>query len=251
MKRDSRTRLVLGLVATLMGGCGGDHSLPTAPSLPDALKAGVASVQAQPGTTARTAAANSGSAAVQQPAACQNGPRISWVAEPPAKASTGDWLRGRVQVDPTSGFSLVRQWCDETGPNREWTHAQVEALGYAIDTECPPHGQPGTALMRVVAVPQDQVNCEREIIEARTIVLEPAPAPAPATCPAGQVEGYIATISGTSGGAPATDTRTATQEEVDSYGGAAAWSASLVDLYTIEMEWTDVSVEIEAGCVTP
>jgi hypothetical protein len=191
MKHDSRTRLVFGLVAILMGGCGGDHSSPTAPSLPDALKAGVSSVQAQPGTTPRRAAANSGSDSVQQPPACQNGPRISWAAEPPANVSTGDWIRGRAQVDPTSGFSLVRQWCDETGPNREWTRAQVEALGFAVDTECPPHSEPGTALTRVVAVPQDQVSCERAIIEVHTVVSAPAPTPAPTpVCPAGMVAVY-------------------------------------------------------------
>ncbi len=184
MKRDLCTRLGLGLVATLMSGCGGDHSSPTAPSPPDALKASASSVQAQPGTTPRRAAASSGSAGVQQPPSCQNGPRISWAAEPPANASTGDWIRGRAQVDPTSRFQVVRQWCDETGPNREWTHAQVEALGYAIDTECPPHGEPGTALTRVVAVPEDQTNCERDVIEVHTVVSEPAPAPAPTpVCP--------------------------------------------------------------------
>jgi hypothetical protein len=179
MKHDSRARLVFGLVTILMGACGGDHSSPTAPSLPEALKASASSVRAQPGTTPRRAAANSGSAGVQQPPACQNGPRISWAAEPPANASTGDWIRGHAQVDPTSGFSLVRQWCDETGPNREWTRAQVEALGYAIDTECPPRSEPGTALTRVVAVPEDQTNCERDIIEVHTVVSEPAPAPTP------------------------------------------------------------------------
>lgn len=105
----------------------------------------------------------------------------------------------------------------------------------------------------MVAVPEDQTNCERDIIQAHTVVSEPAPTPTPVsrTCPAGQVPGHIATISGTFGGAPVTETRTATQEEVDAYGGTAGWSAWLVDLCIIEMEWAGVSVETEAGCVTP
>jgi hypothetical protein len=71
----------------------------------------------------------------------------------------------------------------------------------------------------------------------------------PAACPAGQVPGYTATITGTMGGMPRSATQTATQADVDSFGGTGAWHDSLVDLYVVEMEWSDVSVDIVAGCI--
>jgi hypothetical protein len=170
----------LAAVATALatGACDSERHSATAASALPAVARQNAATSTQPAPDPATTRS-----LVQQPPSCQNGPRISWAAEPPANASTGGWIRGRAQVDPTSGFSLVRQWCDETGPNREWTRAQVEALGYAIDTECPPRDVPGTALTRVVAVPQDQVNCERDIIEARTTVTQPPPPTATNTNP--------------------------------------------------------------------
>jgi hypothetical protein len=181
---------------------------------------------------------------------------ISVLPAAPAAAKVGTLSLFDVRYNPNNGLVVIFEVNNGVlGPRN--LHATITINGDTYDFSCVYKRDDAMVVcmsnIRLSGGEQANIHIDGQnfLVTVPKITYLTASTSLPASCPSGKVPGYIATITGTLGGSPRSETQTATEDEVASYGGTSSWGNNLVDLYTIEMEWDNVSVNIGTGCVNP